>query len=610
MKNQARTNSLIPINTSLELPVQLAKALTVEYILVQSVEQLNEVVPRLAASKVLAVDTETTSLDPLTGQIRLLQLAIAHHPVIVVDFFALGQAEREPLKQLLQGSAVKVAHTWKFDWKFLKQAGLEPQGILFDTLLASQLLAGNASGKHSLKDLSDRYLGIELDKEYQSSNWAGKLNPEQLAYAARDVAVLLPLREVLKRHLAEAQMVQAALLEFQAIPAVAAMELNGMLLDQVQWATLATEMELERDRIGQTLHQLLKNSDSGQTSLFPEFDTLNLDSNQQVLQALRSQGIPLRRTSKWALRPLAEQYPVVQTLLEYRKVSKAISAFGTALPKHIHPATGRLHPTYWQIGAATGRFSCSDPNLQQIPRDKGMRCCFVPAPSHRLIIADYSQIELRIVAEISGDRRMTEAYQQGEDLHQLTASLVAGKSMDEVTKGERQAAKAINFGLIYAMSAAGLKRYAKSTYGVEMSDEEAETFRDRFFQAYRGVARWHDEFRRTLYGSESWTTRTLSGRLRWWREKPTLPEFLNAPVQGTSADITKQALAMLPAALQEIGVLLIGTVHDEILLECPEVIAKDVAHLLQTTMEAAGTKFLQQVPVVAEVKVAGSWADK
>lgn len=599
-----------------QVPVPPLKALLpptnatpIAHILVQTPSHLAEIVPTLSEAKVLAVDTETTSLDPFLGKLRLIQLAIAHHPVVVVDLFAIDEGEREPLRQLLKLPSIKVAHTWKFDWKFLHQAGLTPNGILFDTMLASQLLAAGNSGKHTLKDLAKRYLDVELDKELQTSDWSGILDPQQVAYAAQDAAILLPLREVLRERLVDAQMVQAATLEFQVIPAVAQMELDGMLLHLQQWDQLEAELEAERSRLDECLQDLLQSSNL-QGSLLPGFDRINLDSNQQVLAALKAQGIQLRRTSKWALKPLANQYPVIQALLEYRKVSKAITAFGTALPRHVHLVTGRLHPTYWQIGTTTGRFSCSDPNLQQIPRNKGMRRCFVPAPGYKLVIADYSQVELRIVAEISNDQRMIDAYQQGEDLHQLTASLIANKAMSTITKSERQAAKAINFGLIYAMSAAGLKGYAKNTYGVEMTNQEAETFRDRFFQAYQGVATWHEQVRRDLYTQAIWATRTLSGRLRSWRDKPTLPEVLNTPVQGTSADITKQALAMLPTALQGTNTKIIGTVHDEILLECPESAADRVASILADTMAAAGAVFVHQVPIVANVKVAESWADK
>lgn len=582
---------------------------TIAHVLVQTPAHLAEVVPTLAEAKVLAVDTETTSLDPLLGKVRLIQVAIAHHPVVVVDLFAIPMEAREPLKALLQQPSIKVAHNWKFDWKFLHQAGLTPNGILFDTMLSSQLLAAGNSGKHTLKDLAKRYLDIELDKELQTSQWNGILDPQQIAYAARDAAILLPLRDILRERLMAAHMVQVATLEFHAIPAVAQMELDGMLLHLQQWNQLGAELEAERSRLDESLQHLLR-SGTLQGSLLPEFDRINPDSSQQVLAALKAQGIPLRRTSKWALKPLANDYPVIQTLLEYRKVSKAISAFGTALPRHVHPTTGRLHPTYWQIGTTTGRFSCSDPNLQQIPRNQGMRRCFVPAPQHKLVIADYSQVELRIVAEMSGDERMITAYQQGDDLHQLTASLVAHKAMHTVTKSERQAAKAINFGLIYAMSAAGLKSYAKNTYGVEMSDEEAQTFCRRFFEAYQGIANWHERVRKELYTQDTWTTRTLSNRLRFWRDKPTLPEVLNTPVQGTSADITKQALAMLPAALQGTDTKIIGTVHDEILLECPASVGDAVASILADTMAAAGGVFVHQVPIIADVKVADSWADK
>ena len=284
-----------------------------------------------------------------------------------------------------------------------------------------------------------------------------------------------------------------------------------------------------------------------------------------------------------------------------------MSAFSEALPKHIHPTTRRIHPNYWQLGAATGRMSCSNPNLQQIPRSDDFRRCFVPAPKHKIIVADYSQIELRVAAEISNDQTMIKAYQEGKDLHALTASLVTGKPLGAITKDERQQAKAVNFGLTFGMGAKGLQSYARNSYGVEMTEHQAETFRNRFFEAYKGIAEWHGKVR----NNPSRVTRTLGGRRRLWvAEVAKLTARLNTPVQGSAGDILKKAMAMLPQALDGTGARIIGTVHDEIILEVPEERDKGVAHILKKTMEEAGGYYLKKVPVKVEVSTADSWAEK
>ncbi|MGV0029093.1 DNA polymerase [Phormidesmis priestleyi] len=283
------------------------------------------------------------------------------------------------------------------------------------------------------------------------------------------------------------------------------------------------------------------------------------------------------------------------------------ATFADSLPKHIHPVTGRIHPTYYQLGARSGRFSCRNPPLQTIPRDAAARTCFVAAPGCQIVQADYSQIELRIVARLSGDAQMQRAYRRSEDLHRLTAALVTGKAIDAVSEEDRRLAKAINFGLIYGMGAAKLQSYAETKYGVTLSLEEAKAFRKRFFEAYVGVAEWHETIKRSyIRGIKE--SRTLAGRRRRWTDKPRLAELLNHPVQGLNADITKLALVKLVNPLVDTGAKLICTVHDEILLECPDAEVRRVRTLLHQCMIAAARKFLHPIPVVVNVKVSASWS--
>jgi DNA polymerase I-like protein with 3'-5' exonuclease and polymerase domains len=282
------------------------------------------------------------------------------------------------------------------------------------------------------------------------------------------------------------------------------------------------------------------------------------------------------------------RYPLLHEFIRYRTLTYAVQHFSSKLPGHIHPLTKRIHPNYHQLGAATGRFSCTDPNLQGLPKKNGFRECAIPEPKFKLVIGDYSQIELRVAAEISGDPRMLRAYQNGHDLHRLTASLVAQKSMEEVTREERQSAKAINFGLIFGMGEEGLQKYARNTYGVNMTREQARFFRNRFFQVYQGITRWHEA---TIRGNNTRETRTIIGRRRLWKDQPLITELLNTPIQGTSADITKKALGILPGKLIGTGAKIIGTVHDEIILEVPEEKAESIAEILKTAMIEGGRVF-------------------
>ena len=250
--------------------------------------------------------------------------------------------------------------------------------------------------------------------------------------------------------------------------------------------------------------------------------------------------------------------------------------------------------------------SCYAPNVQQIPRNPEFRSCFTAPTGRKLIIADYSQIELRVAAQITKDERMLTAYRNGEDLHLLTASLVLNKERKDVSKEERQAAKAVNFGLIFGMGVAGLQQYAQLSYGVEMTTEEASQFYRRFFEAYTGIKQWHESLKK----SPPKVGYTLTGRKFLYSEKTGLPGYCNAPVQGTAADIAKKALGEIARKLIGTDTYIVGMIHDEILLECPEAKADDFAQMLKSTMEQAANSILDLVPSEAEVTIAENWAAK
>ncbi|MEW6046923.1 MAG: DNA polymerase [Bacillota bacterium] len=563
---------------------------------VTSAEDLREAVAGARAAGCVGVDTETTGLDPRTDRLRLVQVAVPGR-VWVVDAWQVGTLA--PLGGLLADAGVrKVFHHAAFDLKFFRAAGLREVASVADTMLASQLLSfGLPGGSHTLAAAVSRHLGRDLDKSLGASDFSGALSAAQVLYAARDAAVLLPLWQVLERKLREAGLLRAARLEFGCAPAVADMEYAGILLDLDAWEELGLELRARRDALRGRLAQELVLP--GGEDLFGERAPANPNSPQQVKAALEGLGLEVPDTRESTLKAVAGDHPVVRALLECRALEKLISAFIEKLPGHVNPATGRIHATYDQCRTAAGRFSCREPNVQQVPRDPAFRKCFRAEEGNALVICDYSQIELRIAAALSGDARMLDAYRHGQDLHVLTAAMVSGKNPRDVSKEERQRAKACNFGLIYGMSARGLQAYARDSYGVHMSLEEAEEFRRRFFGAYRGITAWH----RAQRGLRE--VRTRSGRLRRFEGDPPATELYNTPVQGTGADVLKRAMGRLRPHLVRLDADLVACVHDELVCECAEERAQELLEVMVREMEAAAAEFVPEVPVVAAARWGG-----
>ena len=532
-------------------------------------------------------------LDPYQAKIRLIQLAVKNQPVIMVDLDAFNSvSELQPLQWVLMSDSVKVFHNADFDIKMLWSIGFNVNGQIFDTMLAARLLS--PAGRVTLAEVARTYLNISLPKGEQMSDWSGNLTDSQLLYAAHDARILLRLRERLKSRLADDALIEVAKIEFDCVRATAEMEYTGMKLDSDQIAHYRRHVEAQRSQLQAILYRYL--------------GEINLTSPTQLKSALAKAGVEVESTSRRTLKLLIDSHPCISALLAYKKLSTLISSFFNPVPRATSRHTGRVHANYWQLGAATGRFSCSGPNFQQVPRDLEVRRCFIAEKGRKLVIADYSQIELRVAAAISADRKMIKAYRNGEDLHRLTASLVQDISPEDVTQEQRDAAKAINFGLIYGMGSKGLMYSAKGNYGVEMSLEEAETFRRRYFEAYSGIRAWHRksgwELKFTI------KQRTLCGRRFVWRETPSYTVFINRQVQGTAADIAKIALGRLPFALKGTEAKIIAMIHDEIIIEVSEANAHDAAAILQRTMETAGREVLKTVPVVAEARIADNWSQK
>ena len=312
-------------------------------------------------------------------------------------------------------------------------------------------------------------------------------------------------------------------------------------------------------------------------------------------------------TRAWELQPLAEQYPVVGKLLEYRGFAKSISSFGENILEFIEPATGRIHADFRQIGAPTGRFSCSKPNLQQIPHEVEYRRCFRAPDGKSLVIADYSQIELRILADFSEDRNFIEAFESGQDFHSATAAQVFGINAENVTPDQRSFAKRLNFGVVYGI---GASRFAMMT---GLTQTEAENTLRKYFATYPKMDEWLRTQSKLVLSERS--ARTKSGRLARMSfdagDRSSIGAAQryakNMPIQGTSADILKRALRLLHDDIRDTSAKLVNIVHDEIIVECDAGDAPQTTQKLESAMLRAGTEFVAKVPIKVDIHTAGEW---
>lgn len=542
---------------------------------------LEALLPTLLRQPRLGVDLESTGLDPHQDKVRLVSLAW-DGGVALVDASAIPLEELTPL--FGPEGPVLTGHNLKFDLGFLIAAGVWTGSgdRLWDTALAEQVLEASAR-MPSLAVLSECYLGQPMDKSLQTSDWSGPLSREQLTYAAMDALTVLRIQALQAPKVQAAGLDRVLSIEHRALPAVGWMETAGVPFDLERWTRAALETARAADR---ALEQL-------------PFGT-KWSSPSQVLRYLKGEGLPISDTSEETLSRYRE-HPIVAKLLQYRELAKRSGTYGGDWCRYVHPITGRIHPSWRQIGAETGRMACSKPNLQQVPRLPELRSAFRPAEGRVLVKADYSQIELRIAAVIADERRMLEAYRQGQDLHSLTAAQVLGKPLADVTKGDRQLAKALNFGLLYGMGAASLRSYAGTNYGLELTESEAAKLREAFFAAYPGLRRWH---RSQPEGNTE--VRTLTGRLR---VTDRYTEKLNSGVQGSGADGLKLALALLWERRERLqGAVPVLAVHDEIALESPQDKAEEVAHELERAMVEAMTEVVcGRVPVEVEVGVYADW---
>ncbi len=576
----------------------------------QAEEALNEI---LKADQPLGLDTETaklpefsehpkSGLEPHLSRIRLIQIYGGNDKVYLFDMFKLPFEALSPIWRCRL-----VAHNAVFDMKHLFHAGAEPRRVGCTMLMANAL-----TGKlPSLQALTRTHLGWDMSKEQRVSDWgAPELIQEQLYYAALDAVAVFRLYRVLKEQLRKANLTPVYTLMRDAQRAIARMELAGIYFDAAGLERLTDAWQCKKEAALRELRELLGLE-------------VNPESSKQISQWLSAklgpatvQNWPQTKTGQLktdaATLARVTYYPLTKPLREFKEACKMLSTFANGYVEHINPVTGRIHASFRLGGTATGRLSCSAPNIQNPPRAKEFRALFSAQHSRRMVVADYSQIELRVAALVSGDKSMLTAYANGEDLHKLTASVIAQVPIDGVTPEQRQAAKAVNFGLLYGQGARGLARYARIKYGVTMSVKEADAARQAFFKAHIGLKRWQTDTGRKA--EKTGKAVTPGGRIRDFNMEPKgyrYTETLNTPIQGGAAEVLLAALARLENHLRNLDAKLVNIVHDEIVLEVAE---KDVQPAIEALKKAMTEGLLAIFPHatavgLVEARAGINWAE-
>lgn len=607
-------------------------------------------------SGLIGVDTETTGLDPLANRVRLIQVATRDHAVIIdLDGWRTGDSRQVPwhapglaqLRQLLEGPRKKVLQNAAFDINFLRGEGIELGGTIFDTMVAAKIVNNGSGAKNDLGAIVKRELRVELPKELQKADWSQEITAEMLSYAARDAVCLPRLVPSLMQALKAAEVTPSVTLweifrlEMRALRPIASMQWNGFGFDAAAAARLQVKLHQHAEelklRFLEKLDACIKQENPDEHGVWlpreddGSFNTREKDtgsirlgtkklkgfnprSTQQMAERFEQAGIFLPPNEKGLpsldqnlLAFLRKEYELIDQYLEWKNAVTRVSHIEKLL-ESIGP-DGRIHANYRQMGTETGRMSCSGPNLQQVPRESEFRQLFRAREGYQLVVADFSQVELRVAAELSQEERMLEAYRAGRDLHTETAALVTGKDTNSISKSERTSAKLCNFGLLYGAGAATLRKQAVAQYGVDMELDEAAELVTGFRNAYPQLYKWQ-----TQEGNK--TTRcvfTRYGRRRQlvgFNDKFTTR--INTQVQGTAGDIAKIAIVMIWDEIRKAAAgeaFLIAMVHDEIVLEVRDSAVKHWAERLAQLMEAAGAVVCHHVPIVAEASYGPTWAD-
>lgn len=587
--------------------------------------QLQVWIEKLKQAPVFAFDTETDSLDNVSANMVGLSFAtepgVAAYAPVAHDYLdAPEQISRERVLELLKpiledDKALKVGQNLKFDRGILQNYGIELRGIAFDTMLESYIL-DSVAGRHDMDSLSDRWLKHKtVTFEQIAGKGKNQLTFNQIAleeaghYAAEDADVTLQLHlkmwPKLQKDAGPLNVFQN--IEMPLVPVLSRIERNGVKIDPAVLHKHSEEIALRLNELEQKAHEIAG-------------EPFNLSSTKQLQTILfEKQGIkPLKKTpggapstSEEVLEELALDYPLPKVILQYRGLAKLKSTYTDKLPLMINPKTGRVHTSYHQAVAATGRLSSTDPNLQNIPvrneEGRRIRQAFIAPQDYVIVSADYSQIELRIMAHLSRDKGLLTAFAEGQDIHRATAAEVFGMSLESVTGEQRRSAKAINFGLIYGMSAFGLSRQ------LNIPRKESQKYMDLYFERYPGVLQYMESTR--AQAKEKGYVETLDGRRLYLpdikssnaaRRAGAERAAINAPMQGTAADIIKRAMIAVDAWLEkeQPRVRMIMQVHDELVFEVHkddlEAVSKKIHELMENSVKL-------DVPLLVEVGSGENW---
>lgn len=595
----------------------------------QTILQMSELdawLDKLRAAPYWVLDTETDGLDYMTANLIGLSFATAageaaYLPVAHDYLDAPEQLDRDTvlarLKPLLEDTdSRKVGQNLKFDQSILARYGIELRGIWSDTMLESYVL-NSVAGRHDMDSLSERHLGHQtITFEEVAGKGKNQLTFNQIpleqaaTYAAEDADVTLRLHEVLWPQLEQEAGLASVLQEMEVplLSVLSRMERYGVLIDPALLGRHSMELTARLAELESKAHELAG-------------EPFNLASTKQLQGILFEKlGLPVLKktpggapsTNEEVLAELALDYPLPAVLLEYRGLAKLKSTYTDKLPQMINPATGRVHTSYHQAVTATGRLSSTDPNLQNIPvrneEGRRIRQAFIAGAGNQIIAADYSQIELRIMAHLSGDAGLLRAFSEGKDIHRATAAEVFGLPLEQVSAEQRRSAKAINFGLIYGMSAFGLARQL----GIGRND--AQRYMDLYFERYPGVLTYMERTREQAH-AQGYVETLFGRRLQLpdirsrnaMRRKGAERAAINAPMQGTAADIIKRAMLAVDAWLatpEAEGIRMIMQVHDELVFEVPQ---EKVALCSAKVRELMQHSAALDVPLLVEVGVGDNW---
>ena len=594
-----------------------------KYAMIIAEPELRDLVPRLGSAALVGFDTETDGLEPMVANLVGLSFAfddvayyvpVAHRYAGAPDQMGVDKALEILRPWLEDATPTKVGQNLKFDAHILANHGVALKGIAHDTLLESYVL--EVHERHDLETLARRHRGWDtISYDAVTGKGASRISFAEVdveratQYSAEDADCTLSVHDAMYAKIAADEKLKLVYetIEMPVMPVLLRMERNGVLLDTAKLNAQSHELGKEMLELEQKAHQA-----AGQP--------FNLNSPKQIQEILfDKQGLPVKKktpggqpsTDEDVLQELAADFPLPKLLLEYRSISKLKSTYTDKLPRMVDAKTGRVHTTYSQAVAVTGRLASNDPNLQNIPirtpQGRRIREAFIAPPGWKILSADYSQVELRIMAHLSGDAGLRHAFEHGHDVHRATAAEVFGRKLEEVSNDERRAAKAINFGLIYGMSAFGLAQ----NLGIERATAQA--YIDSYFSRYPGVARYMQETRalarsrgyvETVFGRRLWLPEIRSGGPQ--RRQAAERAAINAPMQGTAADLIKLAMVRVQNWLDagKAATLLVMQVHDELVLQVPEGELEAVKDALPGLMQNVAKLDVQ---LIVDVGVGDNW---